>query len=167
MKITLVMVTSSDGYIASDTHTHSFKWNSKEDKQFFKKISKEIGTVIMGSSTFSVNEQYVLPERLNVVLTNNPQKFKEQDNLIFLSGKPEEIVEELEGRGIEHACLIGGANVNTQFLEANLIDDGYITIEPIQFGSGIKMFAQEAKYTVVSEERLNEGGTILKYVKFK
>jgi dihydrofolate reductase len=61
-------------------------WKSKKDMRFFFNKTKN-NIVIMGRSTyFSLPEQYrPLKERLNIVLTRDPEQFihLEEDNLFF------------------------------------------------------------------------------------
>lgn len=166
MKLTLIMVTSIDGVIARSADENSFTWNSKEDRIHFREMTKRIGTVVLGSNTFRAAGAKALAERHNVVLTSDSGKFSEIDaeTTEFVSGSAKEIYEILKKKDIEHAALIGGGNVNNQFLAAGLVDDIYLTIEPRVFGAGIHLAGAEKLEVALkleSVEKLNERGTLL------
>src|SRR3990167_1785345 len=162
MKLTLIMVASADGVIAKDEKHNTFSWNSAEDKKHFRELSKKIGTVILGSNTFLAVKEQALKERNNIVLTRNPDKFRAQDFVAFMSGSPVEVVEELGKRGIHQAAVIGGATINGLFLQAGLVDDIYLTLEPKLFGKGLHLTEAvdlETNLKLLSLEKLNDNGT--------
>lgn len=163
-KITLIMVTTADGVIANTTHEDSFTWNSKEDKQHFRKLSKEIGTLILGSTTYIAAGGASLKDRLNIVLTSRPDEFEPHPNAVFMSGTPQDVVDLLSEREVAQAALIGGANVNRQFLLAGLVDELVLTLEPKLFGTGLRLSEDaELEIDMKLEEStvLNEQGTML------
>ena len=49
MKVTLLASISADGFIAPKSEGSSLLWTSREDTRFFVQMSKEIGTLLMGS----------------------------------------------------------------------------------------------------------------------
>lgn len=61
-------------------------WKIREEMEFFKKMT--IGhIIIMGSSTFESLQHKLLPNRLNIVLTNNFEKYSKMyaySNLLFV-----------------------------------------------------------------------------------
>ncbi|KXK25716.1 MAG: Dihydrofolate reductase [candidate division WS6 bacterium OLB20] len=163
-KITLIMVTTADGVIANDEHADSFTWNSAEDKKHFRELSRQIGTVILGSTTFRAAGGASLKDRLNIVLTSQPDRFDKHENAIFMKGTPQDVIAVLMERGITHAALIGGANVNRQFLEAGLVDELVLTLEPRLFGSGLRISdgsSFDIPMQLTAMEQLNDRGTLL------
>ena len=56
----------------------------------------------------------------------------------------------------------GGSQTNTLFLEAGLVDEIWLTIEPVIFGSGIDLFthALDLKAKLVHYETLNDTGSV-------
>ena len=75
---------------------------------------------------------------------------------------------ELEGRGYSEAVMAGGAGANALFLKAGLVDEIWLTIEPLVFGTGIDLFRGtefDLRASLISVEQLNERGTVhLKYM---
>ena len=162
MKITLMMAITADGKIAKNSN-HFPDWTSREDKEYFFKVSKEYGVIIMGDKTFYTLPG-PLPGRLNVVFTlnKNPEKI---DGVKWVSGEPVKILRELEKGGYTKALLGGGAFLNTQFLEKKLIDEIILTIEPKIFGQGLSLFNKDfdINLNLIELKKLNENSFIVRY----
>lgn len=164
MKVILIMVATADGIIANEAHENSFTWNSQEDKKQFQELSMNIKYNIMGSTTFLSSGGKPLKNRHSIVLTSDPSKFEQMEDCEFVNMSAKEVYDMLAGRGLEQVALIGGARVNAQFLEAALVDEIYLTVEPKLFGEGKhisegKNFDVELK--LLDSRQLNEQGTIL------
>jgi dihydrofolate reductase len=72
-------------------------------------------------------------------------------------------VADLEARGYTEAVLTGGAQINALFLKSGLVDEVWLTVEPLIFGAGIDLFRGiefDERATLIHVERLNEGGTV-------
>lgn len=91
-------------------------WHIPKDLQWFKKNTLN-KTVIMGSNTyFSLPEKYrPLPDRLNVVLTNN----KDKKSIIESEGATVETsVKDILQKYSDKDCfIIGGASIYKQFID--------------------------------------------------
>jgi dihydrofolate reductase len=140
-KITLIILESLCGKIAKD-HKDKIAWGSREDKLHYNQFTKQIGTVIMGSTTFKITPTSVFDGRKNIIMTSKPEEYEKyaNENYIFMKATPQEVLEYLETQGIEEAALVGGGKVNNSFLEANCVDEIYITIGSKIFGQGIPSF---------------------------
>lgn len=157
-----MMAMTLDGKIAKSS-SHFPNWTSKEDKQLFAKISKEYGAVVMGYNTF-LTFPSPLKDRLNVVFTME-KNLPEQENVKWVSGEPEVVLEELEKMGYKRAILGGGAFLNSLFLEKKLIDEIIITVEPKLFGQGLSLFSKEFDINLQNTgvEKINDNSVVLKY----
>lgn len=141
MYLTLMMASTADGKIAKNTN-HNADWTTKADKKQFIAMTKKIGTIIMGETTFKVMGSRPLPGRLNVILTKNlTDKTDIPGNLKYLTGAPADIIRQLENEGVTEAILGGGAYTNGSFLVEKLIDELMITYEPKIFGNGLPIFS--------------------------
>lgn len=161
-----MLAATVDGKIAK-SKTHLASWTSKEDKMSFIKETKKAGVIIMGRSTFATIGK-PLPGRLNIILTSSPEKFKEEEKrgiLEFIKGSPLEVVSLLKRRGYTLAILGGGANTNAKFLEAGLVDELLITVEPKIFGSGVDLFAGsfDVDLELLNVSKLNKNTIQLRY----
>lgn len=144
-KVTMIMLESLNGVIAQSDDDR-LQWGGKEDKAHFKRLTQEIGTVIMGSASFDALNRKPLPGRHNLVVTSNPDRYSElepTDSLEFHSGSPQEILADLAKRGKEWVALIGGGRLNQAFLSADLVDEITITIAPVLFTGGTKLLGPD------------------------
>ncbi|HKP54686.1 MAG TPA: dihydrofolate reductase family protein [Chloroflexia bacterium] len=162
MKIILMAAVTLDGKIARN-EAHFVDWSSREDKKLFYSTSKRAGVIIVGNNTFKTFPS-PLPGRLHVVLTSTTEDKQDTPGVVeYTNSPPEQIVAELEARGYTEAVLTGGAQINALFLRSNLVDEIWLTIEPLIFGIGIDLFrgAQfNLQAKLVGVETLNEGGTV-------
>ena len=169
IKTSLIVATSRDLFISPEEKEDqpSTIWTSKEDKQFFNQKSKAIGVMIMGSKTFATIGR-ALQGRLSVVMTRNPEKWQteyEDENLIFTDKNPQQLLQFLEDKGFEEVAICGGRAIYNLFLELGLVDKIYLTVEPVDFGSGIKLLDNDGisnNFYLEKEIPLNEKGTLLR-----
>jgi dihydrofolate reductase len=157
-----MMAMTADGKIAK-TSDHFPDWTSKEDKKYFFETTKKYGVILMGEKTFKTFPK-PLPDRLNVVFTlekNQP----EIENVKWVSGDEEKVLEELEKMGYKSAILGGGTYLNTQFLKKKLIDEIWLTIEPKIFGDGLGVFGGDFNQDLklISFEKINDDSVVVKY----
>jgi dihydrofolate reductase len=137
VRVLLLAALTVDGRIAR--HPGEFTgWSSHEDKRLFMRTSKEAGVVIMGRATYETLPA-PLPGRLSIVLTSRPRE-SGIATVEFTADPPERILARLAERGYTTAVLGGGAQTNRAFLEAGLVDELWLTFEPLAFGAGISLF---------------------------
>ena len=162
MKVTMMMAVTADGKIAKNSN-HFPDWTSKEDKEYFFKVSKEYGVIMMGDKTFYTLPG-PLPGRLNVVFTlnKNPKKIK---GVKWVAGEPGDILSELGEMGHKKALLGGGAFLNGLFLEKKLIDEIILTIEPKIFGQGLSLFNKDfdINLELLEIKKLNKNSFAVRY----
>lgn len=158
MKLTVYMATSIDGLITKG-ETDS-NWVSKTDWKEFYSYIKSSDAVLMGRKTMEqFGGDFPLEGVLNVVLTNNKQLHKSDQNLLFTSGTPKEILDLLKAKGITKPLLIGGSDVNKQFIKADIIDEIVLSIHPLVLGNGLKVFGEDPldiKLELVSTKSVND-----------
>lgn len=135
MKTTLIVATTADGFIAASEGQNSLEWTCAEDKAFFVSKTKEIGTMVMGINTFKTIGKGLKGRRM-IVLTPKPEGEALVEGVEFVSEEPVALLKRLEGEGVSQLAICGGAYVYSQFLKLGLVDEIYMTVEPILFGSG-------------------------------
>lgn len=151
MKVILVASITADGFIAKKSSQSSLDWTSREDTKFFIQKSKEAGYLIMGSKTFDTINTKHLPfkDRTIVVLTRS-KKFEQfsQEEVRAESGSIQDICEKLNQEGVRELVLAGGSDIYTQFVKNNLVDEVFLTVEPVFFGEGIKLLNDEVELSM-------------------
>lgn len=140
MKITQYSAISIDGFIAKSNF--DAEWISEEDWKIFTQILKQKRVVVMGSKTMEMSgEDFPYDCELNIVATSQKELHKKTTKQILYTDKsPKEIAKEVEKRGFDELLVIGGGKMNASFLEADLIDEIILSIQPIILGQGIKIF---------------------------
>ena len=141
MKTTLLMAITLDGRTGKDK-MHFVDWTEKEDKKIFVEITKRAGVIVMGSTTFDTLGR-PLPNRKNVVMTRNPERKSQWDNLEYTDKSPVEILKGLEEQRFSEVVLAGGPTINSLFAREKLIDEVIVTVSPLVFGFGTSLFTEE------------------------
>lgn len=168
MKIIMVAVCSINGKLTNGDDQDIYKWTSKEDQEFFSLQIKQSNLIVMGSGTYeSIKSKIKIQKsKLRIVMTSNPEKYKGEQIpgiLEFSSESPRQLVDRL----IDHhkrMLLVGGSKIYSAFMKEGLINEIYLTIEPVVFGRGKNLFADDsfdADLNLVSIEKLNRKGTLL------
>jgi dihydrofolate reductase len=167
MKAILVFVSTVDGKVTKWGNPDVRSWSSQSDKKYFKNIWKKNRLIVMGSKTFNVERLKPSPEHLYIVMTHNPSEYtglEKQGQLEFTNESPEKLFKRFETEGHELMLVVGGAQIATSFLKANLIDELWLTIEPKIFGTGGSFVTEEnldISLQLLSSERVNEQGTMI------
>lgn len=142
MIISLIAAISADGKIAQNAGQSSLDWTSKEDTRFFVEKTKEIGAVVMGRKTFETIGRPLKDRRMIVMSStggSETEKFEGRDGVEWTRETPAELVARLSLKGLTGLAVCGGSMVYSQFLEAGLVDELFLTVEPVLFGAGVPL----------------------------
>lgn len=163
MKVFLIAAITVDGFIGRSA-SHMADWTSPEDKKLFVAKTKEAGIMVMGSKTFATIGR-ALPGRKTIVYTSNPEAFLAQENVEATNESPAELIARLEQSGAASLAICGGASVYSLFMEAGVVDELYLTVEPLAFGTGVPLFGNslETQLDLLSSEKLNSNTVLLHY----
>lgn len=177
MKIFILTAMSLDGFIGKSNNQRSFDWTSREDKRWHVKKTKEAGAVIFGRKTFETFNK-PLPGRLNLIYSKTKQEefakktteelkqLKGQTQLYYTKLSPKEIEKKLDSAGYAGLSISGGPSVYQVFFDSGVVDELFITIEPVLFGHGISMFKNmksKTKLKFIKTHDLNENTIVLEY----
>lgn len=167
-KLILYMAMTANGLIATPEGDSSF--TSAEDEKSFAALRKRIGNVIMGRGTYdalTAEKQFPFPDCLNVVMTREEPDAEPLKNVIFTDKSPEEVLEDLAAQGFEEALLAGGGELNGSFMTDGLVDEVYLTVEPLVLGGGINLFGPAGDFRrdleLLEVGKLSENGVQLHY----
>jgi dihydrofolate reductase len=158
MKTFIIAAMSADGYIAKEVNHPAF-WTSKEDKKRFVELTQKAGIVVMGLNTYRTLHR-PLKERINVVYSPDPIEGVETT-----TKPPKELLAELESRGFKEVAICGGSMVYSMFMKSGLVDYLYLTVEPILFGDGMRLFQTDFHYhlKLISTSQAENGALLLEY----
>lgn len=173
MRTFIVAVTSSDGFIANESHVCSWKWNSAADKEAFKSLTKAPCALIVGAKTFETfakpgEQPKPLKGRLNIVYSRS-KKYEGKD-LETTQKEPARLINDLILRGFGRIAIIGGAEIYRMFIEAGEVEGIYLTIEAEKFGHGIPFYEGrlEDKFKLVNEHEVTtDTGKKTKFLTYK
>lgn len=121
--------------------------------------------MIMGANTFKTLGRG-LPGRKTIVYSYDSSITDgAEGDVEWTDQPPQELLERLAKDGYESVAICGGAQIYSTFLTEGLVDELYLTIEPIIFGQGIK-FANEVpqqNLTLIETNKLNDNTVLLHY----
>jgi dihydrofolate reductase len=171
MKCIAIAAQSLDGYITRHD-SEGVTFASKEDQLYFRETLKTFDCSIMGAKTFEVSQAMILKSlhinRLRVVWTRRLEKFsryQQEGRLEFHTGELKTLFAELEARGKKRCAILGGTSIYTECLKENLVDELWLTLEPLAFGSGKKLVEGQlnTRFELLSVENLSSNTLLLKY----
>jgi len=136
-------------------------WTSKEDWNFFQDALSRVDAVVVGRNTYEAAAER-LRKRTTFVLSNRLKTLQRRGSITFVNPAYVDLAELL--RTYKTVAVCGGGNVYRFMLENNLLDEIYVTIEPLIFGRGKAMFVggtHTARLHLLLARRLNRTGTLL------
>ncbi|MCA9324166.1 dihydrofolate reductase [Candidatus Saccharibacteria bacterium] len=171
MKCTLAAAISQDCFMTKGDDGSVSSWTSPEEQQFFAELRAQHTLFVFGRKTYEAVLPPFVPGVLKVVLTTNPNEFSSSQKkglLEFHNLSAKEFVKKYENK-YDTCLILGGSRVNSDFLEAGLVDEIYLTVEPVTHGSGVPLLARGSlnDYDLPEPEvtALNSQGTqLLHYI---
>lgn len=160
---------SVDGKTTKWHRSKIYEWTSLEDREYFASLLKRQEAIIVGRKTYAAAKTFTTAasSALKIVLTSQPKKyhlFEKRGKIEFSNNNPRQLVKRLTSKGFKTAVLIGGERTNAAFLASGLVNEIWITVEPVIFGYGHGLSAKDKlsiSLTLFSAKKLNERGTIL------
>lgn len=151
---------SVDGRISLTSKTLP-NWTSKEDWQFLQNSLARVDAVVVGRNTYRAAAAR-LRRRNTYVLSRRLTTMRRRGTVTFVNPNRIDLAELL--RGYKTVAILGGGMIYRTMLERNLLDEIFVTIEPLIFGRGKEMFiggTRTVKLRLLSMRRLNRFGTLL------
>ncbi|MCC6290593.1 dihydrofolate reductase [Candidatus Nomurabacteria bacterium] len=169
MKATLFMALSVNGFIATESGGEDFL--SSENWAKFCELAREFGHFVVGRKTYEAvkkwDEDYNFDDLIGVerIVISQDRDFKLPEGYI-LANSPTDALAKLAGKGFKKALVAGGASINSAFIQANLLDEIILNLEPVFIGRGIPLFAPsdfEIKTELISVDKSQRGIITLRY----
>ena len=162
MNCFIIACLTADGYIGKNS-SHAATWTSKEDKRRFVELTKRARVVVMGQNTWLTLGGKPLKDRLNIVYS--PEPLPDVSGMETTTLEPRKLIENLASRGYSEVAICGGSQIYTMFMLTGVVDKLYLTIEPVLFGDGVRLFKQdiESKLCLDEQTRTDSGTQFLTY----
>ena len=149
-KVKLYIAVSIDGYIARPDG--DLEWltgfpNPSKTDYGYKDFFASVNTVIMGNRTYQdillMDVLWPYKDMETYVVTHHTQETK--DNIRFISENVVETISELRKKDGKDIWLVGGGQLISILLSADLVDEMHITFIPVILGNGIPLFPNSPK----------------------
>ena len=169
MKVTLAAAMSLNGKITNGADAKVSAWSSGEEQVRFSELVDEHDVIVVGSKTYQIMRDHFhhQPGKLRLILTSRPDDYRADvipGQLEFSSETPAELVNRLEQAKKQKLLVAGGPVMMASFLQAGLVDELELTLEPLLFGEGkslLERLSQDIGLQLVSCTQLNDRGTLL------
>lgn len=135
------MSTTINGFIAK--HDDSADFITPAESASYVTTVKNAGALIIGRRTYEILStqpefQEFLKARIKIVaVSHNDVILKDASHSVTHS--PQEALELL--KDFKEVIVAGGGNLDASFLDANLIDEVYLDVEPAIVSEGIPLFS--------------------------
>jgi len=171
-----------DGKIAKHK-SHMSDWTSKEDKVFMRALLDKSDVVIVGNNTYKTavaplsKRNCIVISRSASAVPPSPSEGRVGERLQYCLPKKSELLKILKTNNYKLITILGGAQTYSFCLQNNLLDELYLTIEPLVFGEGINLFSalfplplgegrgEGFKFKLLSTKKLNKQGSLLLHYK--
>jgi dihydrofolate reductase len=164
LKYTALVAISVDGKIARYKNHSSSEWTSGEDKVFMRKILVDCDVILIGNTTYKTAIK-PLSKRNCIVFTRSVDEPKcEHSNLTYINPESTDLKLFIKEKEYRKVCVLGGSSVYEYCFLNNMIDELFVTVEPIIFGEGIEFLSKgiyDTKLSLISMKKINDKGTIL------
>ena len=156
-----------DGKIALDSG-HFSDWTSPEDKDFLHEMLDKSDVIVVGNNTYKTAIEPLSKRNCIVFTASVAISERKSDTLTYCNPASSDCIPLLEK--YRTVAVLGGTQTYTYFLENDLLDELYLTIEPLVFGRGLNLFESSkdlmANFRLESTKKLNEKSSLLlHYVK--
>ncbi len=169
LHITLLAAITSDGFLTKGDDPYPQTWTSKEDKNLLTRMTSEYPLHVMGKKTYDVHQPKPKGKHIVVLTKESAEHISQKsDSVEYRNISVTEFMDEY--RNYERCLLLGGAYTYRQFIEAGVVSEAFITVEPVIAGSGVPFPSDNLKrygLTLESKKTLNNTGTYLEHYVLK
>ena len=174
IKVSILAVSSLDNIIARQA-VDTIDWASAEDKSFLGEFLDQCDLCIMGRKSYELAET-MMSQRNCLIFTRTLPPVSEiherrPGDPILSYANPELV--EMETWVAENfsfpkksVAILGGPEIYRYFINRGWVDEIYLTVEPLIFGTGLSWISPGAQdldveLRLISANQLNSQGTLL------
>ncbi|MGI9393270.1 MAG: dihydrofolate reductase family protein [Boseongicola sp.] len=169
-EFTLTVAVSVDGYISRTTDEPPQAWASAEEQALFFRDVETADWCIMGRNTHEAADRI---DRRRIIFSSKTKGWQRPTQLWLDPADvvPDGLVQQVaDVHPLRRGLILGGTRVHDWFLAHGAIDKVHLTIEPITFGAGLRIFSDQSGvgaieaftskgFKVDSDTTLNSEGT--------
>lgn len=180
-KLFLFMNVSLDGYVADRNHdTSAFQTSDSKFEAFQQKQGKGAGTILLGRKTYDMMQQFwptpmaaqMMPEvaaYMNAtpkLVVSRTTFVPEWENTTVISSDVVEQLRRYKAEAAEDIILLGSNNLGVTLLQAGLLDEIQLVLNPVVLGGGTPLFAGLLQRELTLKETLQfaSGKLLLTYM---
>ena len=155
---------SLDGYIAGPRDEVDWlKW-SKDVAALTRALWARIDTVVMGRRTYEVavsSGTTAYPGVQNIVFSRS-LKPADWPDVTIVSEHPATYVRKLKAEAGGEICLMGGGLIAKELIDADLIDEIGVNVQPVILGGGVPFLppSERRVQLILKESRVLTGGCV-------
>ena len=163
-----VAAVTIDGFIARFPGQKSTDWTSVEDKKHLHAMEAKADVLLLARKSYEIAGKAL--EEKNCIVLSSSVSGVEQKTPFCIYINPAKVSPEkfIAQKGYKKICVLGGRGAYNYCLEKGLVNEIFLTIEPVVFGEGIGMFNESVelrRFNLVSVKKLNSKGTVLLHYK--
>jgi len=179
-KVTLGLANSLDNYIARKDGGYDWISWSNEVAELSAQFMKTVDALLIGRKTYEVmlaSGRSSYPGAQNYVFSRSAKKVAQIRKLLAARQKPDKNVEVVSGDAVSFVkklkqqngkgiVVFGGGKLSHALLEAGLIDEIVLNIQPVLLGSGVPLFypmKKQIDLKLLSSRALKNGGLTVTY----
>jgi dihydrofolate reductase len=170
-KITFGVANSVDNYIARTDDAIDWLMPGREAAAVLADYWKGIDTILMGRKTYDValrrdEGETIQSFGLQTYVFSRTLKPDTKGHVTIVSSDAVDFVRALRGREGKDIALVSGGQLARALLEAGLIDEIRLNIQPVLLGSGIPLFhpmAGELRLELLESRQFSNGCVLVRY----
>jgi dihydrofolate reductase len=177
-KLIYITNTSLDGYI--EDAAGNFDWTSSAEMyMFYTELLRQMGTLVYGRRLYekmaywgSLVESYPQGHRAFAEVWQRPGKWVYSRTLSTVTTPNTRLIREFEVeplRDLKRTSIqdisIGGAELATAAVQANLVDEFHVVVHPVIVGGGKPAFKTPLRrnFSLIESRRFDTGSVYLRY----
>lgn len=170
-KIILYIAASLDQRIAEPDG--SLEWltgvpNPQKTNGEYKDLLASVDTVLIGGRAYRelLNMEVIWPYKEQMTYVVSRHNWGDEDNVHFITDNIIENISALRNEQGKDILLVGGGELTSMLLVADLIDEMRITYIPVILGKGISLFPEQpkdSKWELIKNQSHNSSALTLEY----
>jgi dihydrofolate reductase len=182
-KLKLQVQTTIDGFVTGPNGKLDWMTRIMSDdlKKYVNNLTDSVDTILMGRKMVDgfVNywegvkpddEQYSFARKMvekPKIVFSKTIKTSNWNNTTVENGDLTDVVNTLKNQSGKDIIVYGGAEFNASLVQANLIDEYYLSVNPVAIGQGRSIFSRlnrKFELVLVDSIRFDCGKVLLKYI---